>query len=142
MAFQRNTKQRQIVLEELRKLDSHPTASDLYDNVRRRMPRISLGTVYRNLELMAGMGLVRKLEIGGGGSRFDGNPAHHHHVRCVECQCVDDVHDLPGDPEKNAHGELDGYRILGYHLEFFGICPRCREQRRVNEGATEREKEE
>ena len=54
--FQRQTRQREVILEELRKLTSHPTAADLYEIVRRRLPRVSLGTVYRNLELMSEMG--------------------------------------------------------------------------------------
>ena len=73
--LQRNTRQRQVILEELQKLTSHPTAAVLYDIVRRRLPKISLGTVYRNLELLARMGMVQKLELAGGEARFDGNVA-------------------------------------------------------------------
>ena len=71
--FQRNTRQREVILEELRKLRSHPTAPVLYEIVRRRLPRISLGTVYRNLELLAKSGVVRKLELSDSEARFDGN---------------------------------------------------------------------
>ena len=70
--LQRNSRQRQVILEELRKLTSHPTAAVLYAVVRRRLPKISLGTVYRNLELLARMGVVQKLELAGGEARFDG----------------------------------------------------------------------
>ena len=63
--FQRNTKQRQVILEELQKVTSHPTAAGLYDIVRLRLPKISLGTVYRNLERLASAGTIRKLELGG-----------------------------------------------------------------------------
>ena len=61
----RLTTQRQIILEELEKVTSHPTANEVYDMVRRRLPRIGLGTVYRNLELMADSGIILKLEVGG-----------------------------------------------------------------------------
>ena len=94
---QRNTRQRQVILEELQKLTSHPTAAGLYEIVRRRLPKISLGTVYRNLELLARTGLIQKLEFGGGEARFDGNVDRHDHVRCVRCGRVDDISAPPLD---------------------------------------------
>ena len=125
---QRNTRQRQVILEELRRLTSHPSATDLYEIVRQRLPRISLGTVYRNLELLARSGVIQKLEIGGAQTRFDGNPKQHHHVRCISCGRVDDAHevsaDLLGDEVKN----IGGYEILGHRLEFVGLCPVCKAQ--------------
>ena len=72
-----------MILEELQKLRTHPTAAKLYAIVRRRMPKISLGTVYRNLELLNQMGMVRKLDFSGGEARYDGNVEDHDHLRCV-----------------------------------------------------------
>ena len=128
MKLQRNTRQRQVILEELRKLTSHPTAADLYEIVRRRLPKISLGTVYRNLELLTQTDLIQKLEISGTEARFDGNADQHDHIRCVRCGRVGDLHSVPGDRVRDGIKELDGYEILGYHLWFFGICPACRKQ--------------
>lgn len=124
--FQRNTRQRQVILEELRKLTSHPTAVGIYEIVRRRLPKISLGTVYRNLELLARTGLVRKLEMGNAESRFDGNVAPHDHVRCVRCGRVDDVSGPPLDLLGGPANDLHGYQILGHRLEYLGICSQCR----------------
>ena len=129
---QRQSKQRQAILEDLRGLTSHPTAADLYQMVRARLPRISLGTVYRNLELLAEMGAIQKLEMGGTEARFDGNADYHHHIRCLRCGRVDDLHDvsqvltdvLAG--VRRAH--TSGYDILGYQLVFSGICPGCGEK--------------
>ena len=67
--IQRNTRQRQVILEELRCLESHPTAAALHAIVRRRLPKISLGTVYRNLELLARKGMIQKLESAGAEAR-------------------------------------------------------------------------
>jgi len=78
----RITRQRRVILEELQRTKSHPTADELYRKVRRRLPRISLGTVYRNLELLSRSGLIRKLEIGGGKMRFDGIVEPHYHIHC------------------------------------------------------------
>jgi len=133
MTFQRNTRQRRVILEELRKLTSHPTAVELHDIVQRSLPRISLGTVYRNLELLTQMGVIQKLEVSGSEARFDGNPAQHCHVRCVRCGRVDDLHEVPDHPVKGEFREADGYEILDCRLAFTGVCPRCR--RRRNEHA-------
>lgn len=126
---QRNTQQRQVILEELRKLTSHPTAAGLYEIVRRRLPKISLGTVYRNLDLLARSGAIQKLDYSGTEARFDGNAAGHDHLRCVCCGRVDDVSapslDLSGGKPK----DWCGYEILGHRLEFFGVCPDCQRRR-------------
>jgi Fur family ferric uptake transcriptional regulator len=122
----RNTHQRKVILEELKKLKTHPTADDLYEIVRRRIPRISLGTIYRNLELLAKNGIIQKLEHSGGKSRFDGNPENHYHVKCMRCGRVEDVDAEPIKAIERAGQTIRGYEIYGHHLEFFGICSKCR----------------
>jgi len=121
----RNTRQRQVILEELRKLKTHPTAAGLYAIVRRRMPKISLGTVYRNLELLSQLGTIWKLEFGSDEARYDGTVEYHDHLRCVRCGRVDDA---PGPPLALTEGgkeDWGGYKVLGHRLEFFGVCPKC-----------------
>ena len=125
-AFQRNTQQRRMILEELKKLTSHPTAAELHQIVRGNLPRISLGTIYRNLELLARNGAIQKLAISGGEARFDGDPAQHCHLRCISCGKVIDVHGFSLDAGDTGIGDLDGYDILGYRLEFVGRCPACK----------------
>ena len=126
--FQRNTRQRQLILEELCRLTSHPTAAELYDILRPRLHNLSLGTVYRNLDLLARMGKIQKLEWSGGEARFDGCTCHHDHLRCLRCGRVDDVGGVPLDLSPRGANDFRGYEILGHRLEFVGICPRCREQ--------------
>ncbi len=121
--LQRSTRQRQVILEELQKLDLHPTAAALYEIVRRRVPKISLGTVYRNLELLARTGVIRKLEFAGAEARFDGNVTRHDHLRCVRCGRVDDIHGPPLDLSGGSANDWGDYRILGHRVEVFGICP-------------------
>ena len=132
----RNTRQRQVVLEELRRLPSHPTATELYEITRRRLPKISLGTVYRNLELLTEMGLIRKLETSGSEARFDGNLERHYHVRCVRCGRMDDAHGLPDSPVEERVKSPNGYKILGSRLQFIGICPKCKDQPGSGDGET------
>jgi Fur family ferric uptake transcriptional regulator len=138
--FQRNTPQRQAILEELQRGASHPTAVELYESVRRRIPRISLGTVYRNLDLLAEMGKIQKLDLGGGEARFDGRVDAHYHVRCIRCGRVDDVHGVPSRLLIDGPNEAAGYEILGHRLEFVGVCPECREPPERNDvGPPQRE---
>ena len=125
----RITKQRQLILEQLRKLRSHPTADDMYHLLRRQMPKISLGTVYRNLELLSEEGLIQKLDVGGTQKRFDGNPENHYHVRCLRCGRVDDVELEPDSSIEAEARRLTDYEIVRHRLEFIGICPECRAAR-------------
>lgn len=121
----RLTTQRQIILEELAKVTSHPTANEVYDMVRARLPRIGLGTVYRNLELMAESGLILKLEVGGTQKRFDATTDPHYHIRCIDCGKVDDI-DIPVQSHINqTAGNASKYDILGHHIEFSGVCEEC-----------------
>ena len=121
----RLTTQRQVILEELGKVTSHPTANEVYDMVRKRLPRIGLGTVYRNLELMAESGLILKLEVGGTQKRFDATTDLHYHIRCSTCGKVDDIN-LPVQPEINKMAaSATDYQILSHHVEFSGICSTC-----------------
>ena len=121
----RLTTQRQIILEELGKVTSHPTANEVYDMVRKRLPRIGLGTVYRNLELMADTGVIFKLEVGGTQKRFDATTKPHYHIRCSSCGKVDDVHIEVQQQITQLAKSASNYEILGHHIEFSGICPDC-----------------
>lgn len=121
----RLTTQRQIILEELASVTSHPTANEVYDMVRQKLPRIGLGTVYRNLELMAESGIILKLEVGGTQKRFDATTEPHYHIRCMGCGKVDDI-DVSVQHEINMRAaEVSNYSILSHHIEFTGICIDC-----------------
>ncbi len=121
---QRMTRQRQVILDELRKVNTHPSADEVYEMVRKRLPRISLGTVYRNLEVLSESGEIRKLEPGPL-KRFDGNPSEHFHIRCIRCDRIADV-PMPQDFDIDlADMTPTEYEILGHRLEFFGLCPYC-----------------
>jgi Fur family ferric uptake transcriptional regulator len=121
----RHTPQRQVILEELRQLRTHPTATELYALVRERLPRVSLGTVYRNLEVLCEDGQARKLVLAGNDARYDGQVHAHDHIRCLRCGAL---HDLPAGTaqiQMPAGVTAAGFRIEGYRLEYHGICPAC-----------------
>ena len=127
----RMTKQRRVIVEELGKLKTHPTADEVYLLVRDRLPRVSLGTVYRNLEFLSRRGIIMKLEGGGSQMRFDGNIEKHQHIRCIECGRVDD---LPGGVELTGCDmeilKETGYVSIERRVEFLGVCPGCRRDKR------------
>lgn len=127
-SMMRLTTQRQIILEELAKVKTHPTASELYDMVRKRLPRIGLGTVYRNLELMAENGMILKLEVGGTQKRFDTTTDTHYHIRCATCGKVDDIDTPVLDDLVREAAVSSSYHVIGHHVEFSGICPACQRE--------------
>ncbi len=122
----RRTKQREIILDELRKTTSHPTVDELYLKIREKIPNISIATVYRNLEMMSKEGIIQKLDLSGSKMRFDGNPKFHHHIRCLKCGRVED---LPAEAVKCVFNKdllrKCGYRVLGVRIEFVGFCSVC-----------------
>ena len=123
---QRNTVQRQVILEELRAVNSHPTATELYEMVRKQLPKVSLGTVYRNLELLAQSKTIRKLELTGSEAHFDGETRPHHHARCQKCGAIDDLWDIPNDIVQQQHMSLADYDLRGYRIDFYGLCRACK----------------
>lgn len=124
MTQTRMTRQRAVILEELRKVTSHPTADEVYSIVRERLPRISLGTVYRNLDFLADSGQILKLEAAGSTKRFDGETAWHQHVRCTQCGCIGDIMVPRPAPETNEIS-VAGFIITGARVEYDGICDAC-----------------
>jgi Fur family ferric uptake transcriptional regulator len=123
------TEQRRVILEEVKNTHHHPTADEIYEKVRKRLPRISMGTVYRNLDVLASCGLIDKIEPGVAQMRFDGNMKDHFHITCVHCGRIEDA---PVDVSRNsietlenALGRLTKHGIFGHKLEFFGLCSKC-----------------
>jgi Fe2+ or Zn2+ uptake regulation protein len=123
----RLTGPRRLVLEAVRASDAHPTAEWVHRVVCRRLPRVSLGTVYRNLRLLVAEGLLA--EIPGPHARFDGNSAEHHHFTCVRCGRIVDVEDALATRRSRALsariGARMGLRITHQRIEFYGRCPAC-----------------
>jgi len=121
----RMTHQREVILDEMGKCKGHPTADALYERIKKKLPRISLATVYRNLEILSEAGIIRKLEISGRQKRFDRQLEQHHHIYCVQCHRVDNLKVETVSPDSAV--EI-GYRISGCRIEFFGICPECQKK--------------
>lgn len=121
----KRSRQRERILSLLRSVDSHPTASWLYDELKKDFKNLSMGTVYRNINILLDQRMIQRIEAGSSFDRFDGNTDPHYHFVCQQCGCIDD---LPLDlfPELNetvnAHTP---YKADKHRLDFYGVCPSC-----------------
>lgn len=122
MQQRRYSRQREQIYEAVCTTNAHPTAEMVYDRLKPEMPRLSLGTVYRNLRQMAAEG--RLVELEGTVARFDANISPHTHFRCQRCGAVSDLA-LPYDGGLDALAAGDGRLVRGHSLCFYGICPAC-----------------
>ena len=125
----RHSRQREKVFRIVQSTRTHPTAEWVFEKVRKEMPRISLGTVYRNLRLMSMQGTIRELQIGGSQTRYDSHCQDHQHFICVSCQMIVDLENT--DSSENHRSIERKYRchIDSYRLDYFGLCRRCRKNR-------------
>ena len=124
----RMTNQREIILEELQKSKEHLSADELYERIKKRMPRISLATVYRNLEMLSKAGIISKLEISGRLKRFDYDTKQHNHIHCVSCNRIDNIDIKMKNIQYSSLSNVDGYTITGCRLEISGLCPDCQKK--------------
>lgn len=123
--IRRNSKQRQLVLQTLRSVDCHPTAEEVFQMVRKENPTISLGTVYRNLNLLADMGEILKLDLGSESVHFDGTKKEHGHLVCSRCGAIED---LPCELSESVRAlmENDLNREMDtIYLTVTGLCKAC-----------------
>lgn len=122
----RYSKQREAVLSYVKSVTCHPTADEVFANVRSQIPNISLGTVYRNLSLLVSQGEIDIIKSSDGADRFDGNTNAHDHVVCRKCGSVCDIFDLPRDSgiDETVEGICD-YKQIRHRIFFSGICPDC-----------------
>jgi Fur family ferric uptake transcriptional regulator len=120
----RLTRPRQVILDIVRASDAHPSATAVYRQVRRRLPRVSLATVYRNLRMLASEGLLtERADLAG--LRFDGNTTPHDHFTCLVCGRI---YDVPTASARGvpARGVSRRFEVLGQRVEFYGRCGACR----------------
>lgn len=118
------TPQRIAILDLLKGNTKHPSAEDIYMEVSRKFPTMSLATVYNTLEAIKQKGSILELNIDPEKKRFDPNTEPHHHLICIKCRQIVDIQrwfELPlSDTDKK------GFEIKGSHIEFYGLCPECK----------------
>jgi Fur family peroxide stress response transcriptional regulator len=119
----RVTRQRLAVYAFLHGNESHPTVEDIHTGVRDEFPRMSVATIYKSLESLVDVGLVKPIHLGHAATRFDASTEEHAHFRCVTCNAILDV---PVEHLPEAGAGLDRCEIIGSTIEFYGFCSSCR----------------
>ena len=114
--------------------DAHPSASTVYRQLRKRLPRVSLATVYRNLRRLAAEGCLLE-RAGMDGLRFDGNIERHDHFTCLTCRRVFDVPPAQALGPRRRVAIRTGFEVLDHRIEFYGVCAACRRRRRDRRAA-------
>ncbi len=121
----KHSKQRDMIKDFLMSRKDHPTADVVYMNVRLQQPNISLGTVYRNLTLLADIGEIQRLRLGDGVDHFDADISEHYHFKCNDCGSVIDLEmDSIQSVKDVAQKNFDGH-IAGHVTHFYGSCKNC-----------------
>lgn len=113
-------------MKALRSTHSHPTASWIYEQVRKEIPDVSLGTVYRNLNLLRDKGEILQLDFLRPLSRFDGRTDPHHHFVCNGCRNIFDLDEPLNTQLNDIVANKTGFEVFSHHIEFEGLCPNCR----------------
>ena len=120
-----NTHQRQVLYRTLAASDEHLSPELLYDRVKKKIPAISLGTVYRNIRIFKDSGLLKEITPLHEPSRLDTNLTIHHHLVCRQCRSIVDIPGEDIEPLRFRSGLPAGFQIESYEVEVFGFCSRC-----------------
>jgi Fe2+ or Zn2+ uptake regulation protein len=120
------TQQRATVFEFLSSVEHHPTADEVYLAVKNQLPKVSLATIYKNLEALIEAGVASKLNYGDGSARYDIRTDYHHHVRCLQCGKMWDIEPTESSAWLKSMKSPAGFQISDYRLELLGTCRECR----------------
>ncbi|MEN6595639.1 MAG: transcriptional repressor [Clostridiaceae bacterium] len=121
----RYSHQRERIYRAVAESYDHPTANMVYEQLKAEMPKLSLGTVYRNLNQLADAGRLKKIPLADGSCRFDKTTDAHSHIVCEHCGCVADV-ELPSfEAFEQAISEETGYTLRSYDVVLRGLCKQC-----------------
>lgn len=129
------SKQRELTLNAVRENIIHPTADDVYAILKPENPSISLGTVYRNLNVLVGNGMINKLKMPSGSDRYDGDLKNHYHVVCDKCGKIYDIGFSVVDELDTKIKSITGVTVTWHQLIIVGICEACREENLLDEEA-------
>lgn len=122
------SRQRDLILSFVIQSMNHPSAEEVYLNVKEILPNISLGTVYRNLNTLADNGYIRRITVKNSHDRFDKTLCSHYHIRCVICDKVNDIFSIDDDSLYNNIIKETGFTMVSKDLVFEGICKDCKEE--------------
>lgn len=119
------TPQRVAVYEVLLNREDHPTVEEVYNEIKKRYPFVSLATVYRTVETLEDLGFVKRVAYWGGSVRYDANVEDHHHLICTKCGAIKDIQ---LSINWQVPEQMEGYKIEKYSLHIYGVCPECQKK--------------
>lgn len=122
----KHSKKRQAILDAICSTNSHPSAEWIYSKLKDEYPKLSLGTVYRNIALFKKMGEIVCVDTVDGQERYDGDISQHSHFICSSCGCIVDIGGSTTDKLVDLAILPDDIKLLGYKLTFYGLCGICR----------------
>jgi Fur family transcriptional regulator, peroxide stress response regulator len=123
--MRRKTRQRMAILEVLRGVRTHPSADWIYDEVRKKLPHISKGTVYRNLKVLEEEGAILELNVDGVVGRYEIRQNNHYHFICEKCGRIFDLNEPTETKLNMKYAKKTGFKITHHQLEFRGLCKGC-----------------
>jgi Fe2+ or Zn2+ uptake regulation protein len=118
------THQREVIFRALLEMPEHPSPESLYEKVKKSIPSISLGTVYKNIKTFLDAGLIREVSLHHATLRVDVNTAPHHHLVCLRCKSIEDLDEQDLEPVKLKR-KLTGFRPARFSVEVHGVCGTC-----------------
>lgn len=119
------THQRTLIYQELIATGEHPTPEAVYERVKKQIPAISLGTVYKNIKTFLDAGLLREVSLHHGTQRLDANIDPHHHLVCTRCRKIFDLPESDFEPIKLKKKPKSGFKVERFSIELLGICAEC-----------------
>ena len=133
----RLTPQRVALLRLIAASEGHPSASDLYEQIKAQFPTTSPATVYKTLHLLKELGEVLELGFSNDDNRYDGSrPYPHPHLICLRCRRITDPQVSMVDDLTEEVAAQTGYELVSHRLDFYGVCPECRKAQRQTEAAS------
>jgi Fur family peroxide stress response transcriptional regulator len=119
-----------VILEAVLQRDDHPTADQVYEAVQDRIPQLSRTTVYRTLDTLLELGVIRRVHLTGATGRFDGKIRRHHHLVCMQCKKIVDIDDESLDQVPIPRRKLQGFEVDDFSVQFSGTCSDCQKKRK------------
>ena len=122
----RLTPQRLLIYQTLLQSKQHPTAQDLFETLKDRLPNLSQATLYNTLQAQVNVGLIQEIGAAGDGAvHYDADLTPHVNLICTRCHRVDDFFDVPLNAVAQQVAGQSGYQIQGARVAYYGLCPEC-----------------
>ena len=117
---------REKILSLLKNTSIHPDAAWVYEQLKKDFPRVAVGSVYRNLNILVSEGLVNSINFDEPVDRFDANMAKHYHFICEKCGAIHDLESPPDDRLEKIVMDETGFEVHNHRYDFYGLCSKCR----------------